>query len=628
MTFPPDDVTDLAAAEAVEARLADILRTVNSLRDRQPELPDAEPETAALQRALSPVGAPVEPDWVGARPEPVRSGPIGHTLVKQGLVAPEVVTVALERQRETRRRIGETLVEMGAISDRDLAQALATHLGLPFVDLERRPPDPLLSELVPEEFARRYNALPVQRWDRHVLFVMADPTDVIALDDLRVLTRRDVVPAFADPEQLRAEIERAYQRSEIASTLGDAADEHHADDPAVAAVAEVEDGPIVRLINVLLEQAIMDRASDLHIEPTSTEVRVRMRIDGVLHDASQTPLSVLRPLVSRLKVLGGLDIAQQRTPQDGRFSMVVGGRAVDVRVASVPTAAGESVVLRLLDPVRRALDLGSLGLSIDEETRLLPAILAPQGGVFITGPTGSGKTSTLYALLSAIDTATKSVVSVEDPVEYRVDGIKQIQINTRAGMTFPSALRSILRADPDVIMIGEVRDAETARIAADASITGHLVLSTLHTTRAAAAPMRLVDMGVEPYLVASSMSCIAAQRLARRLCPQCAEPREIDDSLAETMRMLGADDAMILDATIRVPMGCPACRRTGYSGRLPLVEIMPITEDISRLIVERAATAEIERVAVEQGMDTLRRTALKRVVRGELSIDEMLRVVS
>jgi type IV pilus assembly protein PilB len=384
---------------------------------------------------------------------------------------------------------------------------------------------------------------------------------------------------------------------------------------------------VVRLVNALLEQAAKDQASDLHIEPTTDNVMIRQRIDGVLHDTSEAPLGVLRPLISRIKVLAGLDIAQARLPQDGRFTATIQGRTVDIRVATVPTATGEALVLRLLDPSRGAIELSGLGLSADERARLEPAFRAAQGAVFVTGPTGSGKTSTLYAAITAISTRDQSIVSVEDPVEYRLHGVKQIQVHPKAGLTFPVALRSILRVDPDVIFIGEVRDGETARIAADASITGHLVLSTLHTTRAAATPMRLIDMGLEPYLVASAITCVAAQRLVRRLCEQCAQPM----SAAETIRILrdlNATDALIQDATIRAPIGCPSCRNTGYHGRHAIYEIMPVTEHIARLIVERASIADIEHRAIGEGMDTLRTAALKRVVRGELSIDEMLRVVS
>jgi type IV pilus assembly protein PilB len=547
---------------------------------------------------------------------------LGQAMVDRGLISHDELERALEYQHATRKRLGEALVDIGAVTSVELSQALADHLGVPFVDLDLHPPDVLLAGMIPQEVARRYCALPVERWNGQIVVAMANPNDVFALDDIRVLTGQSILAALADSGHLLSAIERAYSGSElIESSVDDAADDY--DVVAEAAHALVDDGPVVKLINALLEKAVSDRASDLHIEPASKNVSIRMRIDGILHDTSEAPLSILRPMVSRLKVMGNLDIAQTRLPQDGRFSLSVRGRPVDVRIATVPTAAGESVVLRL----RGAMDLDSLGLTPHQYERLVTAFLAPQGAIFVTGPTGSGKSSTLYALLSSVNTRDKSFVSVEDPVEYRLDGIKQIQINTRAGMTFPSALRSTLRADPDVILVGEVRDAETARIAADASITGHLVLSTLHATRSAAAPIRLIDMGVEPYLVASAISCIAAQRLARKLCENCATPVENPD--LALLRRLGATDELLdLHMDVRAAAGCTVCRKTGYYGRAAIYEVMPATEDISRLIVERASSADIERLAVEQGMDTLRVSALRRVLQGDLSLDEMVRVVS
>jgi type IV pilus assembly protein PilB len=551
---------------------------------------------------------------------------LGQAMVDRGLITHDELERALEHQRITRKRLGEALIDIGAVTSVQLSQALADHLGVPFVDLEVHPPDVLLAGMIPEEVARRYCALPVERWNDQIVVAMANPNDVFALDDIRVLTGQSILAALADSGHLLSAIERAYSGSElIESSLDDAADDY--DIQAEAAHALVDDGPVVKLVTALLEKAVSDRASDLHIEPASKSVSIRMRIDGILHDTSEAPLSILRPMVSRLKVMGNLDIAQNRLPQDGRFSLNVRGRPIDVRIATVPTAAGESVVLRLLDPVRGAMDLESLGLTPHQHDRLVDAFHAPQGAIFVTGPTGSGKSSTLYALLSSVNTREKSFVSVEDPVEYRLDGIKQIQINTRAGMTFPSALRSTLRADPDVILVGEVRDAETARIAADASITGHLVLSTLHATRSAAAPIRLIDMGVEPYLVASAISCIAAQRLARKLCDNCATPVENPD-LALLRRLGATDQIMDEHKNVRAAAGCTICRKTGYYGRAAIYEVMPITEDITRLIVERAPSANIERLAVEQGMDTLRVSALRRVLLGDLSLDEMIRVVS
>ena len=571
------------------------------------------------------VGRTREPDW---QPRAVQGGAmprLGEMMIARGLLTNDELEAGLQRQRVTGRRLGETLVETGVITSIDLARVLADHLNVPFVDLDERQPDVMVREVLNGDAVRRYRALPVERWSDQLVVALVDPLDVFVLDDLRVLTGERILPALADPAQIDAAIERLYHESGIESSLDDVS-EVEDNNEIPDEIVDVEGGPIVRLANALLDQAVVDRASDLHIEPIEGAVRMRLRVDGLLHIASEAPIGVLRPLVSRLKVMGGLDIAQTRVPQDGRFSLTAQGRSVDVRIATMPTAYGEAVVLRMLDSARGVTDVANLGLSEEERRRFLPAFHTSQGAVFITGPTGSGKSSTLYAILSSINTPDTSIASVEDPVEYRLSGIKQIQINTRAGMTFPTALRSILRADPDVILIGEVRDGETARIAADASITGHLVLSTLHATRAAAAPLRLIDMGVEPYLISSALTCVAAQRLHRRLCDACV--RDVTDPDIQILRAFGATDAMLDGGVhVREAAGCPLCLNTGYRGRSALLEILPVTESIARLIVERANSAEVERVAVEEGMDTLRVAAVKRVLRGELSIEEMIRVV-
>ena len=579
-------------------------------------------DTVPLERRVAGSPAPVTPSLRGSR----RSR-LSQLMVERGMVTEEQLDTALEEQQSTGNRLGETLVEQGVLSSVDLAAVLADHLGVPFVDLRAGSPDLVLAALIPENVARRYNALPVARWGEQLVIAMANPSDVFAVDDLRVLTGSPVIAALAEPQHLLETLDRAYQHSRVESSLGDVATDTAPAIETNVAVDPVMDGPMVRLVDALLEQAAKDKASDLHIEPTNEKVVIRLRIDGVLHDTSEAPLSVLRPMISRLKVLSGLDIAQSRLPQDGRFSTTLQGRQVDVRVATIPTVTGEGMVLRMLDASRGVVDLPSLGLTAKELARLDPAFRAAQGGVFVTGPTGSGKTSTLYAALLAISTRDKSIVSVEDPVEYRLDGVRQIQAHPKAGLTFPVALRSILRADPDVIFVGEVRDGETARMAAEAAITGHLVLSSLHTTRAAAAPIRLVDMGIESYLVASSLTCVAAQRLVRELCDECAVPVGRDDA-TRLLNDLDADDVLIETATVRAPVGCPSCRETGYSGRTAIFEIMPVSEHIARLIVERAATADIEMVAVAEGMDTLRTSALKRVAAGDVGVDEMLRVVS
>ncbi|MGO9872538.1 MAG: ATPase, T2SS/T4P/T4SS family [Acidimicrobiia bacterium] len=584
----------------------------------------AEPQS---EPARSPEPAPGdEAPWSQPTDRIGRFGRIGTTMIERGLITNEQLDAALDVQRTTGRRVGEILVGMNALSRFELARVLADHMGVPFVDLRAKPPDAILGALLPEEVARRYRSLVIDRWNNQLVIAMANPSDLFALDDLQMVMRQPIITAMAVEEDLLAAIDRVYRVSDVETTLDAASDYVSTHDEQVLGAVEVDEGPVVRLVNALLEQAIRDRASDLHVEPSSTRIAIRFRVDGVLHDSSEVPLALLRPLVSRLKILSNLDIAQNRLAQDGRFSVTVQGRPVDVRVVTVPTATGESVILRLLDPTRDTLDISSLGLNSMEEARFIPPFFASQGAALIVGPTGSGKTSTVYTLLSKVNTRSKSIISVEDPVEYRLDGIKQIQANPRVGVTFANTLPSILRSDPDIVFIGEVRDAETARIAADASITGHLVLSTLHATRSAAAPMRLIEMGVEPYLVASALTLVAAQRLARKLCDRCAQA--VDPVELEHLRELGADEAVLDGATVRRAVGCPACRNTGYLGRLPILEIMPVTEPISRLILDRAPRAQIERLAVEEGMETMRTAAMRRVATGVLSIEEMMRIIS
>jgi type IV pilus assembly protein PilB len=631
-------------AREVEMRLQEILARLKQADAMEAELAGREPTGQATEPAPEPrVSEHIEDQGLGGvdgvtatnedrtRHWERRSdanGPVprlGEMLIGEGLLTREELDQGLQLQRTSGRRLGETLVDMGLVTSLDLTRVLANHLGVPFVDLDEHPPDVLVRDILTGDAARRYRAIPVERWRDQLIVAMVDPKDVFALDDIRVLTGERILPVLADATQVESTIDRVFHASGIASSLDDV-DEMSAHEEAPDVSVDATDAPIVNLANALLEQAIVDHASDIHIEPVEGGVRIRMRIDGMLHVTSEAPLSVLRPLVARLKVMGGLDIAQARLPQDGRFSLAMEGRSVDVRIATIPAAGGEAAVLRMLDKARAVVDLGSLGLTQAEQARLLPHFQASQGAIIVTGPTGSGKSSTLYAALSEMNRPETSIVSVEDPIEYRLSGVKQIQIHTRAGMTFPSALRSILRADPDVILIGEVRDAETARIAADASITGHLVLSSLHATRAAAGPIRLIDMGVEPYLVSSALTCVAAQRLHRCMCDACAH--DVGNPDLDVLRAFGATDAM-LDAGIRVraATGCPQCLSTGYRGRSALVEIMTVSDTIGRMIVERASATDVERVAVEEGMDTLRVAAVKRVLSGDLTVEEMIRIV-
>jgi len=405
-----------------------------------------------------------------------------------------------------------------------------------------------------------------------------------------------------------------------------AASEADADDDLSRVKEVTEDAPIVKLVNLLISQAVGDRASDIHIEPTETDVRVRYRIDGVLHEVMRSPKNIQSGLISRLKIMADLNIAERRVPQDGRMSGVIGGKSVDLRVATLPTVYGEKVVMRILDKSTALLDLKDLGFYGDTLARYETAYRKPYGTILVTGPTGSGKSTTLYATLNAVNDTAKNIITVEDPVEYRLAGINQVQVNVKAGLTFALALRTILRSDPDIVLLGEVRDRETATIAIEAALTGHLVLSTLHTNDAASTPTRLVEMGVEPFLVGSALDCIVAQRLARRLCPKCKEPYSPESAELETLGWdpEGADEL----PTLYRAVGCPACGRTGYHGRFAIHEVLLVTEEVERLIVDRAHTEDIKKVALAQGMLTLRQSGMAQALAGTTSIEEILRVVA
>ncbi len=561
----------------------------------------------------------VEPN---ASPSPVRRR-IGDLFVEHGMITDQQLAEALDVQRRTGGRLGEILIELEFITSVDAAQILAERLGMPFVNLDATPVDEIIAQRIPEEIARRYRAIPIEEEDGVLRIAVADPTDVFALDDLQVITHRQVVPVVADPGQLLETANRIWTRPSMESRIDDATDLED-DEPSHLLVTDSEDAPIIRLVDAMIGQATDERASDIHIEPSGDKVRIRFRVDGVLHDASSTPRSVLRPVVSRLKVMGGCDISNSRTPQDGRFSVHGRDRHVDVRLTTLPTSAGEAVVLRLLDKTHGIFDLGALGFEPDELLRYQQSFRTSQGAIISAGPTGSGKTSTLYATLRELNDPGRAIVSVEDPIEYHLDGIKQVQVGRRGGVGFAGALRAILRADPDVILIGEVRDSETALIAAEAALTGHLVLSTVHTLSAATVPVRLVEMGVEPYLVTSSLRCVVGQRLARRLCEHCHTFSAPTEDELDFLRIPG--EAPI--TRVARPVGCKACSKTGYRGRLAIYEVMVLNDEIRALIARRSSGPEIEQASVEAGMRTLRVAGARRVRDGIFGPDELLRVLS
>ena len=549
---------------------------------------------------------------------------LGDILLDSGLVTQQQLTDAFEEHQRAGRALGRVLVEKGVLTESQLVAALATQIGLRFVDLSDYPVDGAALASVPSSVCRRYNALPIGYDDGKLLVAMSDPANVFAIDDIRSLTGIEVKPVVATKSDVTSAINRYHRVDGDLDDLTMALDHEEEDD--LSAIKEVvEDAPIVKFVNLLITQAIQDRASDIHLEPTERDLRVRFRIDGVLHEIMRSPKNIQSGVISRLKIMADINIAERRVPQDGRLSVTANGKKIDLRVATLPTVWGEKVVMRVLDNSTAMLRLSDLGFSDRNYDSYSQSFTKPYGMILVTGPTGSGKSTTLYATLNIVSRPEINVITVEDPVEYRIPGINQVQVNNKAGLTFAGALRSILRSDPDVVLIGEVRDHETAQIAIEAALTGHLVLTTLHTNDAPSAVTRLVEMGIEPFLVGSALDCVLAQRLARRLCPKCREAYTPDPETLIAARFPWNEGEEL--PTLYRAVGCSACSKTGYRGRLALHEVMPVTEEIERLAVERASAAVISNVAREQGMMSLRDDGLYKVLNGVTTLEEILRVV-
>jgi type IV pilus assembly protein PilB len=524
---------------------------------------------------------------------------------------------------------GEGAEEIVPISELQFAKALAEMAGIPFVELLTYPIDSTAISRVTPAICRRHEVLPIAFSNGRLVLAMADPGNVIAIDDVRAAARMQVEAVGVERSDLLAAIDRFLRADGELNDLTTALLEKNAPvETPDFGIADSPDGdaPIVRFVNLLVSQAIQDHASDIHIEPAEHDLRVRYRIDGVLHEMQVAPKSIQNGVISRLKIMSDIDIAERRKPQDGRMSVRHGGRKIDLRVATLPTVWGEEVVMRILDNPNSNLDVRDLALLDHNFKTYEKSYQKPYGMILVTGPTGSGKSTTLYTTLGAVARPEINVITVEDPVEYRMEGINQVQVNPKAGLTFASALRSILRSDPDVVLIGEIRDHETAQIAIEASLTGHLVLSTLHTNDAPSAITRLTEMDIEPFLVGSALDCVVAQRLARRLCTHCKAPVTHDlDYLANLRFGFDPDQAA---PSIYQPVGCTSCSNTGYRGRIAVQEVMSVTEEIERLAVSRASSAEIGRLAREQGMITLREDGWEKVRMGLTSVEEILRVVA
>ena len=551
---------------------------------------------------------------------------LGDILLETTEITNADLEAALEHQKAVSERLGKILLDKGLIRPADLLRALARQGGVRFVDLDEFPVDWSVAQSIPLAMARRHRVLPVGYEEEKVVVAMANPAEVLALDDLRTLLRRELVVALVDPGQLQAALDRAASsEAEVAEALQAAADE--ADDiagPQELVDDSVAEAPIVRFVQAVIGRAVAGRASDVHVEPDEKGLRVRLRIDGVLHDAMRAPASLKAGIVSRIKVMADLDIAERRLPQDGRTRVRTGGRTIDMRVATVPTVHGEAAVLRLLDTKETGHGLAELAMDPGVLARWESAYKRPWGAILVTGPTGSGKTTTLHATLSELNEEHRNLMTIEDPVEYQLSGVKQVQVNVAAGLTFASALRSFLRADPDVMLVGEIRDHETAVIAAEASLTGHLVLSSLHTNDAASAPLRLAEIGVAPFLVTSAVQAVLAQRLARKLCDRCKAPYEPNDvELSEARWPSGWPTP-----TFNHAVGCSACAATGYRGRLAVHEVMLMTEHLRRLVLERASADAVRRQAIEDGMVPLWDDGLKKVAQGLTTVEELARVVT
>ena len=547
-------------------------------------------------------------------------------LIVRGILPIEQLDKMTEGQDDV--AMIRALVEEGIVSEVQFASARAAQFNLPFVELVDAPVDHAAVALVPAGICRRYEVLPIAITDGRLVLAMADPGNIFALDDVRAAARMTVTPVVAERSDLLAALDR-YQRADgELSNLTSALEEESAPVESESSLggAVDDDVPIVRFVNLIVSQAIQDRASDIHIEPAEFDLRVRYRIDGVLHEMQRAPKTIQNGVISRLKIMSDIDIAERRKPQDGRMSVRHAGRKIDLRVATLPTVWGEKIVMRILDNAESDMKLSDLGLLERNAEAFRQSYTKPYGMILVTGPTGSGKSTTLYTTLHTVSKPEINVITVEDPVEYRMAGINQVQVNPKAGLTFASALRSILRSDPDVVLLGEIRDHETAQIAIEASLTGHLVLSTLHTNDAPSAITRLTEMDIEPFLVGSALDCVVAQRLARRLCDRCKAPAEHDAEQLARLRF-AFDPGQPLPQTF-LPVGCAHCSKTGYRGRIAVHEVMTVTEEIERMAVARASSSEIGRTAREQGMITLREDGWTKVQMGLTSIEEILRVVA
>ena len=559
-------------------------------------------------------------------------------FLEQELVTPKELDAALAMRTDVAEDIGEFLVRLGMISERNRVRCVGIQNGIQFVELSGRDLDPDTAKLIPHTMALRAKAIPVERSHDLVRVAMANPLDVQAVDDIAKATGLEPLPMIAVEDEILEAIFHCFGAAGDVSDIiveaikdADAEVKIREEEPeeSEANVADLKDlaggAPVVRLVNAMIARAIAERASDLHIEPDAGRVRVRLRIDGILHEVMTVPKDLQSPVISRIKVMGGMDVAERRAPQDGRITLVARPHEYDFRISTYPAIHGENVVIRVLEKSAAQITLDKLGLQPDVAEQFGRMVHAPYGMILSCGPTGAGKTTSLYAALNMINSVQRNIITIEDPVEYQLSGVVQANVNRKAGLTFATGLRTIVRQDPDVILVGEIRDSETAEIAVEAALTGHLVLSTLHANDSAGAAARLIDMQVEPFLVASSIVGLLSQRLVRTVCSRCASPFVVGDDLLEQLNLKIASSDL---AGAVKGAGCEQCARTGYKGRTGIYELLKMDDDIRAAIIARHSAATIHRIAVEKGMRTLREDALDKVKAGLTTIEEVLRVTT
>ncbi len=555
-------------------------------------------------------------------------GSIGYFLIKGKVITEEQLAHALEVQKEEKGLLGQILVDLGYCNEADVSRAIEQKTGCKYVSIEEIGVNFAIANMIPIEYSVKKGVLPLYEEDGKLFVAMKNPNDVVTRDNLSVLAGgMEIVPVIVTDTELDAALDTILNNVNVDEFE---VDEDDASNEALESLdSDLDEKPAVQLVNQVITNAVRSGASDIHFEPMEKSLRVRLRIDGVLHEIMTQPIKLHASVASRVKVIGGMDIAERRIPQDGRTTVKVDDRTFDIRIAVLPSVYGEKIVMRLLERGSKSVQLKDINFSKDQEAKFLHTIHLPYGFLLVTGPTGSGKSTTLYATLAEVSDITKHVITLEDPVERRMAGLCQVQMNARAGMTFAAALRSVLRADPDIVMVGEIRDGETAKIAVESALTGHMVFSTLHTNDAPGAVTRLDEMGVEPFLTASSLVGVLAQRLVRVLCPRCKEEIEVTyKELLESMPDFPHEGKKLTDKIkIHKAKGCISCNNTGYKGRQGVFEFLQVTNEMRDLIIRRASAAEIKELAIKQGMHTLRQEGIDKIIEGTTSVEEVLRVL-